>query len=701
MPTGYAELRGNLRVPELHLTFQQWTPHPTWAKTTLLDWVRTLPGRRFDKTTQKWIVTGLGADPDKILADAGFEIIYPSEGELAGIDSLNRLVAPVTMLARDRHTVLVRHRLAGFDRARELIGPAATWDKDRSLFLMPVADVLIRTAPGQYTVRPDVIWGEGVLEQARAVHDRVVVAPEYESLARKLSAAVNAQDVTVEITQAQVLLGAAPDAALYGYQQAGHLAVALGHTGLFDAPGVGKTRQFLAAAKALNAARTLVIVPPLVLTNWGREAVAAGLATPEHIVTFRPGRKEPQITPDTRVVIVSDSLLASRPHLGELMVEWAPNTIGFDEAHRAKTIGSKRGEAVLAIARALPAARTVAITGTPIFGGPHEIVPLLDFTGHLAPVFGGPSAFLTRYCRQDKFGGWHARKEHLAELKQLLVEHVWVRRTKAQVLPDLPEKLPLQEVAIDVNLTGYKQAHKDVITKVRDWLDRNRDDSGALPDDAVIDEYAKEALPFVSQLRRAAGLAKVAGATEHIQNFIEATQITHPDGRVEYPRPLIVWAHHTDVVNELADALRAHMPIGVVTGQTPSTERDRIVDAFQAGELAVFLGGITAAGVGITLVKSSDVLFVETDWTPALMTQAIDRAHRIGQQRSVSVEILIAPGTLDEHIQKVLLTKGDILDAALGDDGAHMAVTQIDRGDLATAEDIIRALIDEARRGMK
>src|ERR1035437_9634125 len=93
--------------------------------------------------------------------------------------------------------------------------------------------------------------------------------------------------------------------------------------------------------------------------------------------------------------------------------------------------------------------------------------------------------------------------------------------------------------------------------------------------------------------------------------------------------------------------------------------QNRLVGDFQAGKIPELVCSISAAGVGITLTKASDMLFVETDWTPALITQAEDRCHRIGQENHVVCTTLIASGTLDEHIQSVLRKKVQTLDAAV------------------------------------
>ena len=107
-------------------------------------------------------------------------------------------------------------------------------------------------------------------------------------------------------------------------------------------------------------------------------------------------------------------------------------------------------------------------------------------------------------------------------------------------------------------------------------------------------------------------------------------------------------------------------PVAVVTGETPLAQRQDAVDAFQTDPaVRVFLGNIQAAGLGITLTAASTVVFAELDWTPAAMTQAEDRTHRIGQTESVLVQHLVYDGSLDARMAKLLLAKQAIADAAL------------------------------------
>jgi hypothetical protein len=494
--------------------------------------------------------------------------------------------------------------------------------------------------------------------------------------------------------------------ALDGYQVDGAIAVASGHWMLADAPGVGKTRQALAAAAALGSLRTLILCPPTVISHWTRETIASGVATRSEggsptpasapldtalsvgdpratgsigeVVAITRQRREIEL-PQSGVVIASDATVTARPHLADALKRWDPDVFILDEAHRAKTWESKRSMTMRSLARS--SSVTIPVSGTPLFANPVELTPLLDMTGHLDTVFGGRHRFIERYARQNRYGGWTAKKHRLPELRRILDEHVWVLRTKDDVLPHLPPKARRASI-VDVDTHIFSAAHAEVIAKIDDWIASFVNAHGDLPGNDDVDKWSRGNVSCVSQLRKAAGIAKVPAAVEMISEWVasQAAVADYSSGSPTIRNPLVVWTHHRVVMQALADAATAaarkaagsgiHRPCAVISGDTPNAERTKIVDEFQAGEIPVLICSIAAAGVGITLTRSSDVIFVETDWTPALVSQAEDRCHRIGQENHVTITTLIAPKTLDERIQQVLRHKAEMLDTMLGGDNA-------------------------------
>lgn len=450
------------------------------------------------------------------------------------------------------------------------------------------------------------------------------------------------------------------------------------------------TRQTIAAAAILKSERTLITCLPVGLTGWSKEVEASLLHTlggqfPDgEIVVIRAGKKEPEFLPHRGVVITSDSLISARPALEARLREWQPDFTGYDEAHRGKTFDSARSQAMLRIAAATRKA-PVPITGTPLFANPAELAPLLEFSGHLAPVFGGLNQYLDRYCKPDHFGNFQVRKEHLPELREKLSQHVWVRRRKRDVMPDLPQTLIVPKW-VDVPLTEYRRAHKEVIEKLTMWLKQYRmENDGLDPDDDYVKAFAATQIGLVALLRKAGGMAKIPAIVADIQTHVEDTKEMR-NGKPYFPRPLIVWCHHKDVSAAMAEAVPAAVAeTGVIRGGVSHSERDRLVSDFQANKIPVLVCSIAAAGVAITLTASSDMFFAESDWTPATIRQAMDRAERIGQTADkIIATTYLAPGTLDSRIQQVLHQKSKTLDVIYGEGNDVSVFNSDDENQTAT-----------------
>lgn len=466
---------------------------------------------------------------------------------------------------------------------------------------------------------------------------------------------------------------------LAAYQRDGALAVVGGRWLLADPPGLGKTRQCLAVAALAGATRSVIVCPPVVLAHWEHEAGMSGIAThPDpagKVVVVRAGRKQPPL-PACGVVIVADTLLAARQVLADELCAWAPDLLVVDEAHRAKTWDSIRSKTIRMLAAA--STWTVASTGTPMFASPYELAPILEATGQLREVWGGASAYLERYTTKNRYNKVVARKHRLGELGATLDERVWVRRRKTEVLADLPPKTR-RALYVEVDESIYRAAHAAVTAEIDQAVTAWAASGAGWPSEDKIWAWCAGRLELITRLRRAAGIAKVPAAAEIVAEWVQASERLADGG---YASPVVIWTHHRPVseamVAAAGEALRPgagrQAPVGAILGGTPDDERARLVDKFAAGRLGALVCSITAAGVGITLNRSSDALFVETDWTPALVTQAEDRIWRIGQTEAVAITTLVAPGTLDEAIQSTLRRKARNLDKVMAGGDHHVEV---------------------------
>ena len=158
----------------------------------------------------------------------------------------------------------------------------------------------------------------------------------------------------------------------------------------------------------------------------------------------------------------------------------------------------------------------------------------------------------------------------------------------------------------------------------------------------------------MSAYRKRLGVAKVVPATEYVRDLLEGGETK-----------IVVFGHHLEVLHALHDAF-ADVGSVLVCGETSLEDRQAAVDRFQTeATCRVFVGGIMAAGVGLTLTAAQRVVMVEMDWVPGNLAQAEDRLHRIGQTGTVQVDYLTVPGSLDEYMMQMVAAKLQIADAAL------------------------------------
>lgn len=609
-----------------------------------LELVKALPGRKWSPADKCWIVDATGALPPSELAG---HLLIDDEPDTLDLDDF---WLPLAKAVPDSASGLLYPRLAGKDNAQLLLGGVGAWNEAMGAFVAPLASFADFDSE---CVQWDCDTRARAIEAAKHAPKDHKIDAHLDHAAGNLAVATGVDDGVDEASEAELVakVGDLPEwwkIDLYPYQRYGALAGAGGRNLICDQPGLGKTFQGLAAAAICGLKRVVVICPPVTTTHWARSVAASGW--PGEVTVWVAGRKTRPLEGDG-VLVVPDSLLAARPVLLGQILAWGADGVIYDEAHRAKNPTSKRFGAVHGLVAGLPGVRVWCLSGTPLFASPYELLSLLDITGDTRRVFGSRQKFLDKYCYQNFFKAWVPRKKSLPGLKEILDSRVWVRRHKADVLSELPDKQFFDRL-VDVDLAQYRAAHKEVAERVQTWLDNHRD--AGLGD---VEVWASGNIGLTSPLRRAAGLSKVKVAADYIKEWVDD----------DSNGPLVVWCWHHEVIDGLVEAIGSDR-CGVVDGRTPDHVRDEVVDDFQAGRLGVFIGQISAAGVGLTLTAAADALFVESDWTPGLVEQACDRIHRIGAKTSVvSYTFLVARGTLDERMAKVIERKASTVGKLLGD----------------------------------
>lgn len=475
------------------------------------------------------------------------------------------------------------------------------------------------------------------------------------SLVQQLAAKSAAEQTALaasRATDADLDIPAPPGRIYYGYQRAG-IAYALHRrdTLIADEMGLGKTIQGIGVINVSLTAQTrlrvLVVAPKIALSNWERE-LREWLIRPLGIARWTTAQQV-----DADVVIVNYDIL-TRPAIFEKLRAIAWDVAIFDEAHALKNRNAQRTRAVLGDRKTgttpIEAGRRLFLTGTPILNRPIELFPLLNAMG--ISIAESYHQFAKRYCdgHNTPWGRFDASgASNPDELQKILRQTCMVRRLKADVLTDLPEKR-YQLIELDIideemreAVNAEQKASKAWNVKIAE-LKRQVKAAELSGDKKALHEAMsrlKEGrvaeLAEISKLRHQTALAKVPQVVEHAAAVLDATSDA-----------VLLFAHHLDVIEKLRQGLaKIGYEAAIITGDVGEAERERAQSDIREHRKRLFIGSMHACGVAINLPEASTVLFAEADWTPGVMAQCEDRAHRIGQRNSVLVQHLVLAGSID------------------------------------------------------
>ncbi|MBX3691481.1 DEAD/DEAH box helicase [Dokdonella sp.] len=437
---------------------------------------------------------------------------------------------------------------------------------------------------------------------------------------------------------------------------------------LADDMGLGKTVQVLAhllAEKQRGRLErpALVVAPTSLVANWRSEA--------EHF------------TPDLRVLVLHgpargglheaiprhDLVITTYPLLARDQEELIAHDYALLVLDEAQAIKNAKSQAAR-IVRTIPAARRLAMTGTPLENHLGELWAQFDA---VEPGLLGSERDFVRFYRTpiEKHGDVERRERLGRRIAPLLL-----RRRKEDVLADLPEKT---FIPCNVELEGAQRElyetlrlaqHERVLAEVQK---RGLAQSGIVVLDALLKLRQACCDPRLVKLE---GARKVEGSAK-LDLLLDLT-----DSLVAEGRRILVFSQFTEMLALIGEALDARgQPWQTLTGQTPGTQRAELVERFQAGEVPLFLISLKAGGVGLNLTAADTVIHYDPWWNPAVEAQATDRAHRIGQDKPVFVYKLICTGTVEEKIQALQQRKADLAAAVL--EGGSTQSLRFDESDLA------------------
>ncbi len=415
---------------------------------------------------------------------------------------------------------------------------------------------------------------------------------------------------------------------------------------LADDMGLGKTVQTIAVllSRAKNGAQ-LVTVPASVLFNWQEELTRFAPSLKQIILNTQDNRTEAIESAGKNTVVISTYGVLTSESEAISKKTWA--TAVYDEAHNIKNRDTKAFKAATSIKSDF----RVLLTGTPLQNHLSEIWALFEVA--VPGLLGSFNHFGERFVlpiERDK------DREQQRLLKRIVSPFI-LRRTKADVLSELPEKT---ETTIKVELSPEERA---LYEQLREETKESLETGEINP---------VQALAALMKLRRAACSPELVDAKLKLPSSKTQVFLSLVDELIDNHHRALVFSQFT---SHLALIRRALEEKGIeylyLDGAVSSAQRQKLVSAFEEGSMPLFLISLKAGGTGLNLTAADYVIHMDPWWNPAIEDQASDRTYRIGQDRPVTIYRLIASGTVEEKILKLHSTKKSLADALL--EGSEMS----------------------------
>lgn len=458
------------------------------------------------------------------------------------------------------------------------------------------------------------------------------------------------------------------DHILRGYQKTGYRWLkTLDHYGfggiLADDMGLGKTIQVIALLldekEKEGSARSLIVCPASLVYNWENE-----------IHTFGPGLKVLTVTGTAaeREELLAhsheyDVLITSYDLLKRDAVLYEGKSFRFqiiDEAQYIKNASTQSAKAV----KGIEARGRFALTGTPIENRLSELWSIFDY---LMP------GFLFSYQRFKKeYELPIVRDQDGQALKNLhrLIGPFILRRLKKDVLKELPDKLET------VVYSAFDKKQKEIYTANAYQLKKELENMEG--------RQGRDNIQILAQLTRLRQICcdphlcygDYSGESAKLETCIDLVR-----NGVEGGHKILLFSQFTSMLEVISQRLKNEgIPYYILTGATPKEERIRMVSSFKDDEVPLFLISLKAGGTGLNLTAADMVIHFDPWWNVAAQNQATDRAHRMGQEKQVSVFKLITKGTIEENILKLQESKKDLAEQIITE--GTISLSNLSRDDL-------------------
>ena len=544
------------------------------------------------------------------------------------------------------------------DEKREFIRIGTEWFRVDVAWMQEIRELMQQAEEQQFTVR-ELLFRELPDELSIPLEDSEDATRDDPMLTFELQQSLRA---ALEQLQEKKGLPSIPvpqylETTLRPYQQQGFewlIFMREQHFGacLADDMGLGKTVQFIAYLLYIKEhsfvdAPTIIICPTSVLGNWQKELARFAPSLKVHM-HYSSGRfkesafidflrtEQPDVVLSTYGTVSQDAEFLQH-------ISWA--TVALDEAQNIKNMQTLQSRAI----RKLQGAHHIALTGTPVENRLAELWAIFDFIhkGYLGSFGRFSEQFILPIERDTS-------EKHKAKLRAK-IQPFLLRRTKRdpQLQLNLPEK---QEQLEFCALTAEQAAlYEGYIQETLVQLEQ-----------ATGFEKKGKVLKMLSKLKQLCNHPALylkepfVDASDMMKRSVKLERIVQMAANIaERGEQCLIFTQYIGMGHLLQHCLSELHDIDVpfLTGSMAKQQRDRLVEAFQAGEFPIFLLSLKAGGTGLNLTAASHVLHADRWWNPAVENQATDRAYRIGQTRFVQVHKFVTIGTVEEKIDKILASK--------------------------------------------
>ncbi|MCR4599618.1 MAG: DEAD/DEAH box helicase [Acetatifactor sp.] len=448
---------------------------------------------------------------------------------------------------------------------------------------------------------------------------------------------------------------------LRNYQVYGHkwlrMLAQYGFGGILaDEMGLGKTLQMISvllAEKQTSEKTSLIVCPASLVYNWKEEFRRFAPELKVEAVAGGVGERRKQIRnyKDVDVLVTSYDLLKRD------IAEYEQCNFEYQILDEAQYIKNQKSVASKTV-KVIRAVHRFALTGTPIENRLSELWSIFDY---LMPGFLYDYETFRRELEtpivKDKDTVASAR------LKKMVGPFI-LRRLKGDVLKDLPEKL--EEIRYGVMEEKQRQLYDAQVQRITQKVAEENEE-----------EFKRGKLEILAELTRTRQLCcdpslvveNYKGASAKREACVELVQ-----SAIEGEHGILIFSQFTSMLDLLAADLReAGIPFYVLTGDTPKEERIRLMNSFNEGAVPVFLISLRAGGTGLNLTGADIVIHYDPWWNLAVQNQATDRAHRIGQTKTVTVYKLIIKGSIEEKIVQLQDSKKNLADEILSGESSSLA----------------------------